>query len=137
MKIFVYVHVEYGLGSEVSKNGDMYSYGILLLEMMTGKRPTDPIFEKGQNLHNFARTASPDHLMEMAAEPMLLNSDEDAKDINNKNQVKDGRSKKDCFISVIKIGVACSMESPHDRMDIVNVIRELHSVQTTLSSIQT
>ncbi|KAM7494803.1 hypothetical protein LguiB_029412 [Lonicera macranthoides] len=132
-----YAAPEYCLGSEVSKNGDMYSYGILLLEMMTGKGPTDPIFEGSHNLHNFARTASPDHLMKMATESMLLNSDEDAESINNNNQVEDGRSKKDCFIYVIKIGVACSMESPHDRMDIVNVIRELHSVQTILSAIQT
>ncbi|KAM7491932.1 hypothetical protein LguiA_034853 [Lonicera macranthoides] len=126
-----YAAPEYGLGSEVSKNGDIYSYGILLLEMMTGKRPTDPIFEGSHNLHNFAITASPDHLVAIEAESMLRNSDKDAKQINNNNQLID------CFISVIKIGVACSMESPHDRMDIVNVIRELHSVQTILSAIQT
>ncbi|KAM7491930.1 hypothetical protein LguiA_034851 [Lonicera macranthoides] len=63
--------------------------------------------------------------------------DGDANNINNNIQVQDGRSKKDCFISVIKIGVACSMELPHDRMDVVNVIRELHSVQTILSANQT
>ncbi|KAM7466726.1 hypothetical protein LguiB_014288 [Lonicera macranthoides] len=37
-----YVAPEYGLGGEASMNGDLYSYGILLLEMMTGRSPIDP-----------------------------------------------------------------------------------------------
>ena len=44
---------EYGVGSEVSTYGDVYSFGIILLEMLTGRRPTDEMFEDGQNIHNF------------------------------------------------------------------------------------
>ncbi|KAJ0582623.1 putative protein kinase RLK-Pelle-LRR-XII-1 family [Helianthus annuus] len=36
-----YAPPEYGLRSEVSTSGDIYSYGILLLEMMTWKKPVD------------------------------------------------------------------------------------------------
>ncbi|GKV42860.1 hypothetical protein SLEP1_g50222 [Rubroshorea leprosula] len=55
-----YTAPEYGMGSEVTVQGDVYSYGILVLEMMTGKRPTDSLFEGGLNLHNYAKTALPD-----------------------------------------------------------------------------
>ncbi|KAJ4723395.1 putative Receptor-kinase [Melia azedarach] len=67
---------EYGLGSEVSTNGDVYSYGILLLEMVTGKKPTDLIFEGDLNLHNFAKTALPDRVMDIV-DPALLNDVEE------------------------------------------------------------
>ncbi|KAL5081179.1 hypothetical protein RYX36_009600 [Vicia faba] len=56
---------EYGMGSEVSTCGDMYSFGILLLEVFTGRRPTDEAFENGQNLHNFVARSFPDNLREI------------------------------------------------------------------------
>ncbi|XP_052876312.1 probable LRR receptor-like serine/threonine-protein kinase At3g47570 [Gossypium arboreum] len=47
-----YAPFEYGTESELSTNGDVYSYGILLLEMLTGKRPTNERFKEGLSLHN-------------------------------------------------------------------------------------
>ncbi|XP_039158850.1 probable LRR receptor-like serine/threonine-protein kinase At3g47570 [Eucalyptus grandis] len=48
-----YAPPEYGMGSAVSKDGDVYSYGVLLLEIFTGKRPTHNEFKDALNLHDY------------------------------------------------------------------------------------
>ncbi|XP_056162589.1 probable LRR receptor-like serine/threonine-protein kinase At3g47570 [Syzygium oleosum] len=52
-----YAAPEYGMGSVVSREGDVYSYGVLLLEMFTGISPTDEIFKENLNLRNFVEEA--------------------------------------------------------------------------------
>uniref|UniRef100_A0A6N2MKD9 Serine-threonine/tyrosine-protein kinase catalytic domain-containing protein n=1 Tax=Salix viminalis TaxID=40686 RepID=A0A6N2MKD9_SALVM len=69
-----YAAPEYGVGSDVSTYGDVYSFGILLLEMFTGKRPTDDMFKDGLNLHNYAELALPGRVSEVV-EPTLLQED--------------------------------------------------------------
>ncbi|KAK3038297.1 hypothetical protein RJ639_031393, partial [Escallonia herrerae] len=125
---------EYGFGGEVSTYGDVYSFGILLLEMLTGKTPTDPMFQEGLDLHKFAQKALPDNVMEIV-EPILLCDDEEPKPVaavtNNRSRAET-RDCIECLVSLIKIGVSCSVESPQDRMDINNVIHELNSARSIL-----
>lgn len=124
--------VEYGLGSEVSISGDVYSYGILLLELITRKKPTDIMFEGDMNLHNLARTALPDHVMDIV-DSTLLNDGEDLIVHGNQRQRQARvKSRIECLISMVRIGVACSMESPEDRMSMTNVVHQLQSVKNIL-----
>ncbi|KAL7253385.1 hypothetical protein ACSBR1_007840 [Camellia fascicularis] len=133
---------EYGLGSEMSTYGDVYSYGILLLEIIIGKRPTDSMFEEGLNLHSFARMAFPDHVMEIV-DPVPLDNDKEkaratavATTVGARTwesiQENNGDRMGESVISIVKIGVACSIESPQGRMRLSNILHELHLIKKKL-----
>ncbi|KAL5799776.1 hypothetical protein ACOSQ4_032660 [Xanthoceras sorbifolium] len=124
-----YAAPEYGLGNDVSKNGDVYSFGILLLEMVTRKKPTDAMFEGDFNLHSFARMTLPDQVMEIV-DPMLINEEM----VANNHRIRQAlnKNREECLISMVRIGVACSVESPLDRMNISRVVHELQSVKKIL-----
>ncbi|CAN1744602.1 LRR receptor-like serine/threonine-protein kinase EFR [Linum perenne] len=74
---------EYGMGSEVSRSGDVYSYGILLLEMFTGRRPTDEMFRDGLNLHNFIAEGLPDKAAEIMDPVLLMEMQENSRFITS------------------------------------------------------
>ncbi|XP_012829143.1 PREDICTED: probable LRR receptor-like serine/threonine-protein kinase At3g47570 [Erythranthe guttata] len=78
---FGYVPPEYGMSNLVSTKGDIYSYGILVLEIFTNRRPTDDSFNEHVNLHNFVSAALPDRVMEIVAPLIRIGSD----DMDNRN----------------------------------------------------
>ncbi|KDP44942.1 hypothetical protein JCGZ_01442 [Jatropha curcas] len=125
-----YAAPEYGIGGEVSIQGDIYSYGILLLEMITGKKPTDNMFEASLNLHNYAKNSLPDHVIDIV-DPMLLRDDNDNQVTTMRQSVNDTKLE-ECLISMVKTGVQCSIKSPRDRMDMSKVIEELFKVRDVL-----
>ena len=119
---------EYGVGCDVSTKGDVYSYGILLLEMITGKRPTNPMFEGGLNLHNYASMALPNRVMKISDPKLLNNADE----VIQKHNCGDTDRTEECLKSMVKIGVSCSMELPQERWDIIKALSELYLVRDIL-----
>ncbi|EOY05416.1 LRR receptor-like serine/threonine-protein kinase, putative [Theobroma cacao] len=66
-----YIAPEYGLGSKASTCGDVYSFGILLLEMFTAKKPTDEMFKEGLSLNKFASAVDRKQIFE-TADPRLF-----------------------------------------------------------------
>ncbi|KAF8039425.1 hypothetical protein BT93_B1841 [Corymbia citriodora subsp. variegata] len=129
-----YVAPEYGMGSAVSTEGDMYSFGVLVLEMFIGKRPTDDMFENGLDLHHFAKAALADRV-EKVIDLVLL---QEFKELEKRRTVTlEGKNKswcsiQECLVSIIEIGVACSSESPKERMDIGNALTKLQKIRTKI-----
>ncbi|KAF5750843.1 putative LRR receptor-like serine/threonine-protein kinase [Tripterygium wilfordii] len=127
-----YAAPEYGMGSKVSTCGDVYSYGILLLEMFTGKRPTDDMFKDGLNIHNFVKNDLPERLSEIL-DPLFVAGGVEEEEITIEESFITGHIRKDrmneSLIAILRIGVACSMESPRERMDIRDVEKELQRIR--------
>ncbi|XP_057990712.1 putative receptor-like protein kinase At3g47110 [Hevea brasiliensis] len=141
-----YVPPEYGIGGEPTTYGDVYSFGIILLEIITGRRPIDEVFTDGLNLHNFVRSKLPGQVMqvldpkliatgEVGAEEIVEDNDSDdgqreiqENNVNIENLKLQGSNVQKCVVSVLKIGLACSVELPGDRMNMTDVTRKLNII---------
>ncbi|XP_061343542.1 probable LRR receptor-like serine/threonine-protein kinase At3g47570 [Gastrolobium bilobum] len=114
-----YVPPEYGAGVPVSPQGDIYSYGILLLEMLTGMKPTESLFGEDLSLHKFCEMAIPEGITEIVDSCLLIPFADD-------NNIRES------LISFARIGVACSVDFPAHRMGMKDVIVELHAIKQKL-----
>uniref|UniRef100_A0A0A9AAB5 Protein kinase domain-containing protein n=1 Tax=Arundo donax TaxID=35708 RepID=A0A0A9AAB5_ARUDO len=59
------------MSEDISTKGDVYSFGVLLLEMITGHHPTDQEFHDGTSLHEFVDGAFPNNVDEVV-DPAVL-----------------------------------------------------------------
>ncbi|XP_019191196.1 PREDICTED: receptor kinase-like protein Xa21 [Ipomoea nil] len=124
-----YAPPEYGIGSKASKAGDVYSFRILILKMLIGRRPTDELFKDGLNLHSYAKAGLAERGVEIA-DPKILQERVEQIQMRNKGKYCKENDKFDvCLVCMIEVGVACSVEFPADRMKISDVVGELNKVR--------
>ncbi|KAG6538336.1 receptor kinase-like protein Xa21 [Zingiber officinale] len=122
-----YVAPEYGMTTKVSAEGDVYSFGILLLEMFTGKGPTSDTFKEGINLHKFVEMALPTRIAEIIDPYLLMEMEE-----SSGTDVSTDESKMrmlECSTSVFRVGILCSKESPKYRPRMEDAMNELINIK--------
>ncbi|CAL5003929.1 unnamed protein product [Urochloa decumbens] len=114
-----YVPPEYGSGSKVSMDGDVYSYGVLLLEMFTGRRPTDSFIDGVANLVDYVKKAYPNNLLEILdANIASYSRDTSAED-----------SIDTLIYPIFRLALACCNDSPRQRMKMHSVVEELNAMK--------
>ncbi|WOH12911.1 hypothetical protein DCAR_0832420 [Daucus carota subsp. sativus] len=104
----------------MTTKGDTYSFGILLLEMLTSKKPTHRMFRGGLNLHNFVWMSLPDKVIDIT-DPLIMEM----------TSRTDGKQVEKRLTRMFDIGLACSKPSPKARPDMHAVLRELESIRNS------
>ncbi|GJN37464.1 hypothetical protein PR202_gb26422 [Eleusine coracana subsp. coracana] len=115
------IPTEYGEGSSISTIGDVYSLGILLLEMFTGLNPTNDMFRGSMDLHKFSADALSNRIWEIADTSMWLHTD--TRDSTTRSRMEK------CLVSVISLGISCSDKQPKERKSIQDAAVEMHAIR--------
>ncbi|XWS46546.1 hypothetical protein CRYUN_Cryun14cG0077100 [Craigia yunnanensis] len=114
MGTFGYVAPEYAMTGHLLVKSDVYSYGVVLLELLTGKTPVDMSQPSGQeNLVTWARPILRDKdQLEELADPRL-----------------GGKYPKEDFVRVCTIAAACVAPEASQRPTMGEVVQSLKMVQ--------
>ncbi|KAK2662440.1 hypothetical protein Ddye_001014 [Dipteronia dyeriana] len=109
-----YIPPEYGFGEKPSTGGDVYSFGVMLLEIFTGKSPTNESFNGEVNIVKWVEATFPDKV-QLVLEPELLHINPEIP--------------QDCLITIIGVGLSCTTHSPDCRISIRDALRNLKSAK--------
>ncbi|KAL0714140.1 hypothetical protein Bca4012_021119 [Brassica carinata] len=112
-----YAAPEYGVGGQPSIHGDVYSFGVLILEMLTGKRPTDELFGGNFTLHSYIKSVLPEQVLDIVDKSFFDNG------------LMVGFPVAECLTLVLDVGLRCSEESPTNRLKMSEATKELISIR--------
>ncbi|KAK2966438.1 hypothetical protein RJ640_002753 [Escallonia rubra] len=112
-----YLHHEYGLGGLVSTSCDVYSYGIILMEMFTGKKPTDEMFGGHMTLKCWVKESLSSSVIQVLDRNLLRQEGENSLAVV------------DCVSSILMLAVDCAAESPEQRINIYDVWATLKKIK--------
>ncbi|KAL3497703.1 hypothetical protein ACH5RR_040435 [Cinchona calisaya] len=116
---FGYVAPEYGLEGQVSTRCDIYSYGIMLMEIFTRTKPNNEMFSE-ISLRSWISSSMPNALDQIV-------------DANLPSQGNQHFSEKlECIKSIMRLAIACTEESPRDRINAIGVLAALKKIQIQL-----
>lgn len=148
----VVILTEYGFEESVSTMGDVYSYGILLLEMFTRKKPTDNMFNGEINLKEWVYDAIERNAIRKVVDPVLLSTQDqhflpkewlcEAIERNPTSEVVDPAllSTQDHHFlpkvlgSVFYLAMKCLTNSPYDRISMIEVAFNLQKIKYNVDS---
>ncbi|KAL2513233.1 putative LRR receptor-like serine/threonine-protein kinase [Abeliophyllum distichum] len=115
-----YMAPEYGIEGIVSTSGDVYSFGIMLLEMYTRKKPTDAMFGEKMSLNSWvSQSLDENKIIEVVDANLLRRGDANFS------------AKEQCVLSILALAMECLINSPMERIGMREIVARLEKIKTT------
>ncbi|KAH6775738.1 hypothetical protein C2S52_013299 [Perilla frutescens var. hirtella] len=118
-----YMAPEYGMEGLVSTMADVYSYGILLMEICSRKKPVDKMFCGELSMRKWMQESLPNCVVEVV-DNELLNMDDLSRRVVYES----------CMTSTIELALACTADIPEVRPSMKEVLARIKKIKLNLSN---
>ncbi|KAG9452267.1 hypothetical protein H6P81_005171 [Aristolochia fimbriata] len=108
-----YIAPEYAYTLQVDEKSDIYSFGVVLMEILSGKRSVDAEFGDGNSIVDWVRSK--------------IKSKEGVAEVLDKNAGASCSSVREEMMLVLKVALLCTSRNPADRpsmRDVVSMLQE-------------